>query len=200
MTEILHQVRGGLGRLDETKTNRDHLIETLIDNYEIQITKLAYMYVQDWSTAQDICQEVFIKAYNSLDNFNENASYKTWIYRITVNQCKDYKKSAYFRRNTVVDKFHRMFNKEIAATPEQELLQTEEKNSVSAQIFALPVKYREIILLYYYEELSTEEIGELLNIKSSTVRTRLDRGRQKLKVMLQGRGTDEQGSFTQSKR
>ncbi|MGG3915958.1 sigma-70 family RNA polymerase sigma factor [Rossellomorea vietnamensis] len=191
MTEILHQVRGGLGRLEDTKSNSDHLIETLIDQYETQITKLAYMYVQDWSTAQDICQEVFIKAYHSLGSFNQNSSYKTWIYRIAVNQCKDYKKSAYFRRNTVVDKFHRMFNKEIAATPEQVLLQTEENNSVSAQIFALPMKYREIILLYYYEELTTDEIGELLNIKASTVRTRLDRGRQKLKVMLQGRGTDE---------
>ncbi|MBW3110318.1 sigma-70 family RNA polymerase sigma factor [Bacillus sp. MCCB 382] len=191
MTEILHQVRGGLGRLDDTKTHSDHLIETLIDQYETQITKLAYIYVQDWSTAQDICQEVFIKAYHSLGSFNQNSSYKTWIYRIAVNQCKDYKKSAYFRRNTVVDKFHRMFNKEIAATPEQELIQTEENNSVSAQIFALPMKYREIILLYYYEELTTDEIGELLNLKASTVRTRLDRGRQKLKTLLQGRGTDE---------
>ncbi|KPL59322.1 sigma-70 family RNA polymerase sigma factor [Rossellomorea vietnamensis] len=191
MTEVLHQVRGELRRLEDMKINSDQLIETLIDQYENQITKLAYMYVQDWSTAQDICQEVFIKTYHSLGSFNHNSSYKTWLYRIAVNQCKDYKKSAYFRKNTVVDKFHRMFNKEMAGTPEQELLQKEDKNCVSAQIFALSMKYREIILLYYYEELTTDEISELLNIKASTVRTRLDRGRKKLKALLQGGDTNE---------
>jgi RNA polymerase sigma-70 factor, ECF subfamily len=189
MTENIHHAIGGVGHLEDTGKHR--LIETLIDQYETPLTKLAYFYVQDWSTAQDICQEVFIKAYDALDQFNHQSSYKTWIYRITVNKCKDYKKSAYFRRNTVVDKFHRFFNKEIAATPEQELLQTEEKNSLSAHIFALPMKYREIILLYYYEEMTTAEISELLNVNSSTVRTRLDRGRQKLKTLLQGRDKDE---------
>ncbi|WP_064091895.1 sigma-70 family RNA polymerase sigma factor [Rossellomorea aquimaris] len=173
------------------ETNRERLIESLIDSYETQITKLAYLYVQDWSTAQDICQEVFIKAYHSIDNFHKDSSYKTWIYRITVNHCKDYRKSAYFRRNKLVDEFHRFFNKAVVAIPEQEFLKSEEKNKVSQHIFALPLKYQEIILLYYYEELSTQEIGELLNINSSTVRTRLERGRQKLKVTLQKEGTDE---------
>ncbi|WP_175990060.1 sigma-70 family RNA polymerase sigma factor [Bacillus sp. Marseille-Q1617] len=172
-------------------THKNHLIESLIDEYEISITKLAYFYVQDWPAAQDICQDVFIKVYDALDQFNHQSSYKTWIYRIAINKCKDYKKSAYFRKSTVVDKFHRFFNKEIAATPEQVLLQTEEQTSLSAQIFTLPVKYREIILLYYYEELTTREISELLNINSSTVRTRLERGRQKLKTMLERRDKDE---------
>jgi RNA polymerase sigma-70 factor, ECF subfamily len=182
-------VKGGVHHLEDAHKN--HLIESLIDEYETPITKLAYFYVRDWPTAQDICQEVFIKVYDVLDQFNHQSSYKTWIYRITINKCKDYKKSAYFRKNTVVDKFHRFFNTEIAVTPEQVLLQSEEQTSMAALIFTLPVKYREIVLLYYYEELTTQEISDMLNINSSTVRTRLDRGRQKLKTMLQRRDKDE---------
>jgi RNA polymerase sigma-70 factor, ECF subfamily len=185
MEEILHQLRGGMVDVDES--GKVQLIERLIDDYEQQILKLTYFYVHDWSAAQDICQEVFIKAYNALDDFNQESTYKTWIYRIAINKCKDYKKSAYFRKNTIVDRFHRILNKEVAANPEDELLKSEHNDTVAQHIFSLPIKYREAIILYYYEDLSTDEIGDLLKVNPSTVRTRLNRGREKLKEKMGGR-------------
>jgi RNA polymerase sigma-70 factor, ECF subfamily len=189
MEEILHQVRGGMAGVDES--GKAQLIERLIDDHEQQILKLIYFYVNDWSSAQDICQEVFIKAYNALDDFNQESTYKTWIYRIAINKCKDYKKSAYFRKNTIVDRFHRLLNKEEAGSPEDELLRSEHNDTVAQHIFSLPIKYREAIILYYYEDLSTDEIGELLKVNPSTVRTRLNRGREKLKEKMGGRLSHE---------
>jgi RNA polymerase sigma-70 factor, ECF subfamily len=184
---IQHEKRGVM----QMEVSGERLIENLIDEYEAQVTKLVYLYVKDWSTAQDITQEVFIKAFHALHQFNQKSSYKTWIYRIAINQCKDYKRSAYFRKNMIVNKFHSILNKETAVTPEQEIIKNEENDSVAFHIFSLPLKYREIILLYYYEELSTQEIAEMLGINPSTVRTRLDRGREKLKKTMEGRFPNE---------
>ncbi|UXH43176.1 sigma-70 family RNA polymerase sigma factor [Rossellomorea vietnamensis] len=188
MEEAWQQEKRGVMQME---VSRERVIEDLIDEYEMQVTKLAYLYVKDWSAAQDITQEVFIKAFQALHQFNQHSSYKTWIYRIVINQCKDYKCSAYFRRNTVVHTFHKILNKSTTVTPEEELMTNEANDSVISHILALPIKYREIILLYYYEELTTQEIGDMLGINPSTVRTRLDRGREKLKKTMGGRLSNE---------
>ncbi|MGM0853907.1 MAG: sigma-70 family RNA polymerase sigma factor [Bacillota bacterium] len=184
---LQHEKRGVM----QMEVSEERLIESLVDEYEVQITKLVYLYVKDWSAAQDITQEVFIKAFHALHHFNHKSSYKTWIYRIAINQCKDYKRSAYFRKNMIVNKFHSILNKETTVTPEQEILKNEENDSVASHVFSLPLKYREVILLYYYEELSTQEIGDMLGINPSTVRTRLDRGREKMKKTMGGRIPNE---------
>ncbi|MCA1065412.1 sigma-70 family RNA polymerase sigma factor [Rossellomorea sp. AcN35-11] len=188
MEEVLQHEKGGVMQME---ISEERLIENLIDEYEVQVTKLAYLYVKDWPAAQDITQEVFIKAFHALHQFNHNSSYKTWIYRIAINLCKDYKRSAYFRRNMIVNKFHTLLKKEASVSPEQELILNEENDSVASHVFSLPLKYKEVILLYYYEELSTQEIGDMLGINPSTVRTRLDRGREKLKKTMGGRFPNE---------
>ncbi|MGG4166108.1 sigma factor [Rossellomorea vietnamensis] len=78
MEEAWQQEKRGVMQME---VSGERLIEDLIDEYEMQVTKLAYLYVKDWSTAQDITQEVFIKAFHALHQFNQHSSYKTWIYR-----------------------------------------------------------------------------------------------------------------------
>ncbi|MGF3105724.1 sigma-70 family RNA polymerase sigma factor [Rossellomorea sp. DUT-2] len=188
MDEVIQHEKGGVMQME---VSEERLIESLMDEYEVQVTKLVYLYVKDWPAAQDITQEVFIKAFHALHQFNHKSSYKTWIYRIAINLCKDYKRSAYFRKNTIVNKFNTTLKKETSVTPEQELIMNEDNDSVASHVFSLPLKYREVILLYYYEELTTQEIGDMLGINPSTVRTRLDRGREKLKKTMGGRIPNE---------
>ncbi|MGF2618168.1 sigma-70 family RNA polymerase sigma factor [Rossellomorea aquimaris] len=171
--------------------DRIKILEDLIDEHEASVTKLAFTYVKDWSTAQDIAQEVFISVFNGLETFQHNSAYKTWIYRITVNKCKDMLGSAYFRRNVLTESVARIFKGSEADTADK-VIRMEEMKGISRDVFSLPEKYREIIILYYYEELTTEEISELLDIGSSTIRTRLARARHKLQSLSKRRDQVEQ--------
>ncbi|WP_421381981.1 sigma-70 family RNA polymerase sigma factor [Bacillus salacetis] len=174
------------------------LLEDLIDQHEKAVTKLAFTYVKDWSAAQDIAQEVFISVYQGLENFKQESTYKTWIYRITVNKCKDLQRSAYFRRNIITDSVGRLF-KGKEENPADMVIKQEEMQGIAQDVFLLPVKYREVIILYYYQGLSTKEIAVLLDCKSSTVRTRLDRARNKLQAISKRRETIEPGSVERLK-
>ena len=72
---------------------REDILRELIDLYAESIKMLAFTYVQNWSTAEDITQDVFIKCYEKMEDFRGDSTYKTWLYKITRNKCIDYLKS-----------------------------------------------------------------------------------------------------------
>ncbi|WP_018931833.1 sigma-70 family RNA polymerase sigma factor [Gracilibacillus lacisalsi] len=161
----------------------DELLEWLMNEYGQSITRLAFTYTKQNHTAEDIAQEVFIKCYRKLNEFRHESSYKTWLYSITVNLCKDKLKSWSFRNIIFSDLLP---NKaKLMETPESQLINFENNRMLADQIFSLPLKYREVIILYYYEELSYNEVSDLLKIKISTVKSRLHRARLLLKHKLE---------------
>ncbi len=177
-----------LNRIDkqlDIHTSKDALLEDLIDTYEKDVVKLAFFYVKEWNTAQDISQEVFIAVYHSIDTFEGASSYKTWIYKITANKCKDYLRTSYFKRTVFGIKQETSKTQSTEYSTESIVVEKENDSQLYNAVLTLSVKYREVIILYYYEELSSEEIAELLGISSSTVRTRLERGRRKLQQVLE---------------
>ena len=157
-------------------------LEELVELYGNDVLKLAYLYVKDENTAQDISQDVFIKVYKNLKKFSEKSSIKTWIIRITINTCKDYLKSAWAVRVSTYDEVviedYDDFDK---------IEEEERKNILLNAVMNLPERFREVILLYYYKELDTNEIGVALNIPSASVRTYLTRARNMLSEKLQGK-------------
>jgi RNA polymerase sigma factor (sigma-70 family) len=177
---------------DATHTwlNKDAWLESAMDNYGDAITKLAYHYVRDWGRAEDIAQDVFISAYQNIDYFKGKSSEKTWIYRIAVNRCKDILKSSGFRR-TILSRFDFLQTKS-TETPELTVVQRDTSHVLIKCLFELPAKYREVILLFYYDELSLLEVSEILGIKIDTVKTRLRRARGRLKIALGEEGYDGQ--------
>lgn len=155
--------------------------------YGEDLKRLIYTYVHDWNETEDLLQEVFLKIYKNLDQFNKNSSLKTWIFRITVNTCKDYLK---FRLRQK-EKIKRFFNNHNSIPsfnedPESLMIEKDFSSQILTTIFSLSQKYQEIIILFYYYDLSTKEISETLSINESTVRTRLARAREKLKKSLGG--------------
>ncbi|WP_416147143.1 sigma-70 family RNA polymerase sigma factor [Salipaludibacillus sp. HK11] len=167
--------------------NKEDWIGMIFDKYGDQLLRLCFNYVKDWGKAEDLVQDVLIQCYIKIDEFRGDASLKNWIYRIAINRCKDVLKSYSFRR-VFLHNFQsiRMTSKEYI--PEDTILQKEENEILVKQIFRLPIKYREVILLYYYEELRISEIANILSINESTVKTRLRRSKQKLKKGLEREG------------
>lgn len=157
----------------------------LMDEYGDMVVRLAFTYVKNKELAEDISQEVFISCYNHLDEFQNRSTYKTWLYRITVNKCKDVLKSWSYRNLQYKD-FFQMILKSSAPDTDIKVIENEEKEMIFQQVLTLPLKLREVITLYYYEECSVDEIAMLLNLNANTVKTRLHRGRNSLKTSLKG--------------
>jgi RNA polymerase sigma-70 factor, ECF subfamily len=161
--------------------NKEQLIIKLMNSHGEKLTRLAYTYLKDWGKAEDIVQDVFITCFTKLETFRGEASLQTWLYRITINRCKDYLKSWSFKNIKFSDVFLNFTKSK--SEPELRLVTKDEHQELSEKVISLSLKYREVIILHYYEELSIKRISELLNLKISTVKVRLSRGRLLLKNM-----------------
>ncbi|RDY71158.1 RNA polymerase subunit sigma [Halobacillus trueperi] len=161
------------------------MLAGLMESYGDMVVRIAFTYVREKQLAEDLAQEVFIRCYQHLHTFEHRSSYKTWVYRITVNHCKDHVRSWSFR-NLIPFEPMKMEKGEEANSIIEQVLKEEENEVLFQKVLKLTVKLREVIIFYYYEELSVEEIAELLEINVNTVKTRLHRARNSLKRMLKG--------------
>jgi RNA polymerase sigma-70 factor (ECF subfamily) len=162
------------------ENNPSELLDYLMRRFSDKVIKIAYYHVRDRYMAEDICQEVFLRVYKNLDKFCRDSTYFTWIYRITVNLCHDYKASAYFRRMLP---WCGRGTEDILKTDER-LFEAAEGGEVFHKVMDLPLKYRTVLALYYFEGFMTPEIAHILKIRENTVRARLCRGRKMLKEIL----------------
>ncbi|EDL65298.1 sigma-70 family RNA polymerase sigma factor [Bacillus sp. SG-1] len=168
---------------------KEEWLEGLMNMYGENLTKLAYNYVKDWKLAEDIVQDVFVTCYHHFEKIEEINSIKSCIYRISINKSKDVLRSSAYRKTIVGSSFFSLF-KASEPSPEMRMIKRSEEERLSLSVLDLPVKYREIIILYYYEELSVEKICEILNMNPNTVKTRLNRGRAKLKNSMERRDSE----------
>ncbi len=159
-------------------------LDELIKSLGGRVLKLAYYHMRDKYLAEDIAQEVFCRVYKNLRKFRGESDYYTWIYRITVNLCRDYMASAGFRRMLPL----RDTDAETSALDETRMFETAEGGEVFQKVMELPVKLRSVISLYYFEDMTTGGIARTLGISESNVRARLCRGRQQLKRTLAQEG------------
>lgn len=151
--------------------------------YGNELVRLAFSYVKDVETAKDLVQNTFIKCYKNIDSFRFDAQIKTWLYRITINECKDYLKSWNYKM-VQVKSFINETAKSILPSTEKKVIDKYNNEEIKDTIYSLPKVYREVVYLYYYDSLSTEEIANVLDISVNTVKTRLRRAKQRLESML----------------
>lgn len=165
-------------------SEREQALEQLVDAYGDGVLQLAYFYVRDRDLAEDIFQEVFTRVYTHLDRFRGESSPRTWIYRIAVNLCRDKLRSWSLRRVLLLGE-EALFG---AAPPSpdavDEVLKQADREELLRAVMELPVEYREVVLLYYYEEMDVREVAATLGLSEGTVRSRLHRARAKLRAML----------------
>jgi RNA polymerase sigma-70 factor, ECF subfamily len=166
--------------------NKDIMLEHIMTQYSKDVYLLAYSFVKEKGLAEDISQEVFIKCYRNIDSFRGDAALKSWIYRITVNTAKDTVKKKSFNILKFPKIFFENFRKSESA--EQTMLKQNHDEEVLLKVLDLPIIYREVIVLYYFQELNVNEISYALNLNSNSVKTRLSRGRSILKEELLKKG------------
>lgn len=168
--------------IKDPDSRRDQTIERLITQHQTSLLRLCYVQLQDQALAEDAVQETFLKAYKGFDSFRGDSSEKTWLTRIAVNTCRDFQRGGWFKHT------------DRRVTPDMLPVGTVQPDTedldLSLAVMKLPRKMREAILLYYYQDMSTEEIAETLGIAQSSVSNRLRRGREKLRKLLEGRDQD----------
>jgi RNA polymerase sigma-70 factor, ECF subfamily len=163
---------------------KEGTLADLMDAYGDMVKKIAFTYVKDLNLAEDIAQDVFVNCYHHLDSFKQHSSYRTWIYRIAVNRSKDVLKSNAFRR---ILPFSKLTVESKEKSPEVKVIDQSTSSLVTDSLLNLPAKYREILFLFYYEELKLKEISEVIGLNESTIKTRLRRGKLLLKKELERR-------------
>jgi len=164
-------------------------IETLIRQYGNDVLRTAFMYVKDSNTAEDIFQDVFLKVNQKISTFEGNSSIKTWIIRITINTCKDYIKSAWNRKVVPMMEYQ---EDAIISDGDYDAVERQDTNDlVKKTVLSLPDKYKDVVLCVYFQEMTIIEAASVLHIAEGTAKSRLSRARQKMKVALEGRISDE---------
>ena len=154
--------------------NRDCCLskEEMVEKYFNMVYKLALSQTKDKTNTDDVVQEVFLRYIRGNTAFESEEHIKAWLIRVTINCSK----------NTFLDSW---FKKTVPLT-EELTFESKEKGDVYYAALELPHKYRTVIHLFYYEELSVREIAKYLKTKESTVKSQLHRGREMLKEKLKG--------------
>lgn len=153
-------------------------IERLITEYGDAILRMCYLYLKDYHLAEDAAQETFIKAMRHYDSFNRNSSEKTWLTRIAINCCKNIMRMRWFRLGR--GQLEENMQTDVTDPMEHVL----ERDSITSAIQRMEVQDRELIILYYYQELSMKEIAQVIGKSENVTIQRVNRARKKLKKIL----------------
>lgn len=148
--------------------------ETML-TYKDMVYRIAFAQCPCRQDAEDVFQEVFLKLYSFDGDFADEEHLKAWLIRVAVNCCKLLKRSAWFRKRAELTE----------DIPAEYAEDGDTAEAVIAAVRSLPEKYRPIVMMYYYEEMSCADIAAALKMNEATVRTRLKRAREKLKKELE---------------
>ncbi|HNU72515.1 MAG TPA: sigma-70 family RNA polymerase sigma factor [Thermodesulfobacteriota bacterium] len=172
--------------VEETRKGNKKSFELLIIKYEKQIFNLIYRFTKDPETVAELAQETFLKAYRAIHDFKGRSSFYTWLRQIAVNNSINYLNS---RRETLsldadnvesqIQEYHTGEN------PEKTILSQEEIRLVRVALDSLPDHFRSILVMREFEDMSYEEIAQILHCPVGTVRSRLFHARRVLKEKLE---------------
>lgn len=152
-------------------------VNRAVEEYADMVRRVCFYHLKNQADTEDVFQNVFLKYMLHEKAFYDREHEKAWLLRVAINACKDYLKS-FFRRNTVPLDVLNGMEAEVSG----------EYSEVLEAVLALPVKYKDVIYLHYYEGYSAAEIGQILGKKENTVYSLLSRGRGILKDKLGGDG------------
>ena len=158
-------------------------IERLMQTYQDSLLRMCFVYLNDLSLAEDAVQETFIKAYHRYSDFRGESSEKTWLLRIAINTCNDMRRSRWFR---FIDR-----RVTLEMLPASVCTFEPKDETLIFDVMALPPKMKAVILLFYYQGMSADEISLTLRIAKPTVYQRLNKAQAILKCVLEGGNENE---------
>ncbi len=164
--------------------------DELILLYKDAVYGIIFRMVRNKQEAEDLTQEAFIKAYNSINSFNEEYAFSTWLFKIATNNCIDFFRKRKLKTQSMDQTIRYKDDtiKQEYADPEESsdrgLLTSEKSQLIRDAIDQLPEKYRTAIVMRHTEEKSYEEIAQILKLPLGTVKARIFRAREMLKKSL----------------
>ncbi len=165
----------------------ENAFKQLVLRHRERVRNLIYLTLGATDYADDIMQDVFIKVFDNLDSFRFESKFSTWLYKITVNKCKDHLKKKYVRKIIVpLDDKPNLFSKNQHGFDEPDL-----PHLLKAAIDKLPEKLKEPLVLRDIEELSYKEIAEKMGLEIGAVKSRIFRARATLRALLEPYMKDE---------
>ncbi len=158
-------------------SSREERLTRMVEQHQGSLLVMCYAYLHERELAEDAVQETFLRAYKAMDTFRGDSAEKTWLTSIAINVCRNVRRSAWFTR----------VNRSV--TPED--LQTatwdhydQEAADLASAIQQLPDKLKEVILLYYYQEMTMPEIAKIVGVTPSMVSRRIKKAHAKLHDLL----------------
>lgn len=175
-------------RLIERARRGDHAaFGQLVERYKEAVYRLAYRILRNGGDAEDAAQEAFVKAYVALDSFDPRYRFYTWLAAIAQHVCFRSLRSRDWRVVGVDPDMVRANRAHVADGPEIGLLLRERDEAIRSMVDGLPGKYRQVLILRHWHELSYEEIARATELSLSAVKTRLHRARQQLATAMAAR-------------
>lgn len=156
----------------EQRPKSEQGFEAAYDAYGPMVYRLAMVYLGRHADAEDVTQEAFVKLLYKAPSFADAGHERRWLLRVTANLCKDQLRGFWRKRAVALEGDYP--------------IRDPETFGVAEAIVALPEKYKAVLHLHYYEGYSVAEIGEILKLSQSAVKMRLSRGRELLKLEMEG--------------
>jgi len=164
--------------------DRDYFVE-LVRRYKNLVYSVVMRMVNDRDEADDLAQEIFLKAYINLDKYYPEYKFSTWIIRISTNHVIDYRRKLRYETQSIEDmEYETVHGPLTESSPEAEYLKKEMKDMLDRLVCSLPEMYRVPIMLYHEQGLSYQEIADIIEQPLSKVKNRIFRGRKMLKESI----------------
>ena len=181
--------------VERARQGDESAFEALVNLYGKKVYNTACRICKNEADAEDVAQEVFLKVYRALPNFKGESSFSTFLYRVTVNACLDFvRRSGRAAAESLVrqdadGEEYEYLPADAEQTPERQSERAELRETLRRSILRLSDEHRAVILLRDVNGLSYEEIAEVLSCSVGTVKSRINRAREKLREILKKEGT-----------
>ncbi len=166
--------------IDSVKKGDRNAFCAIVETYKAAVFNLSFRMTGSIEDAEDIAQETFLRAYRHLYRYDTQKPFFTWLYTICLNCTRNHLK----RKKNLIKIIPDYSNDDRDRTPEKRLQQKMEAQSIQNLLFRLHGKYREAIVLRYYQDLSFKEMGAVLRISESAAKMRVYRGLERMKLLL----------------
>jgi RNA polymerase sigma-70 factor (ECF subfamily) len=171
--------------ISECIAGNDEAISILVRQYETRVFRLALSIVGDQAEANEITQETFIAALRALPSYQEQQSFKAWLFKIALNHCRSHlrKRKVLERLRTTLSSILQV-DTQRQVLPEEAAIQNEKEAAIWTSLKQLDERFRTVMILRYFHELSIAEISEILSVNEGTIHSRLYSAREKLRIAL----------------
>lgn len=171
--------------VERLKEKEEHALIELMDEFGDYLLRTAYLLLKDYQLAEEVVQDTFITAFEKVEQLNDPKKLKSWLTTMTINRCRSQQRKWGFKNIFPAIEAVGRSKTDHRLGPEEELLEKTFNQNVSDAIHKLDYTYREVITLFYYNELKISEIALYTKTKENTVKSRLQRGRIMLKDIMQ---------------